>query len=93
MFSCLVGGTLMMIAVFENRTHSLLFSKNLKNMKIACRLINTPRQISTSCGVSVEFNDRDIRQVLVALKISKLSTFRGVFREIMTSTGKQYKKL
>ncbi len=83
----------MIIAVFENRTQSLLFSRELKKLGVQCRLINTPRAISTSCGVSVEFKAVDAKRALVALKMTKLTSFRGFYRQVLTGIGKQYTKI
>jgi len=51
------------IAVFNNRNKSMQFAGFLKRMGIANRTINTPRELSVSCGVSVVFNSNALNRV------------------------------
>ena len=43
------------IAVFENRSYALQFASILKRMGIRSKTIDTPRELSVACGISVVF--------------------------------------
>lgn len=72
-----------MIAVYVMRNDSMKLYETLKRNRIPAQIINTPRDLSLGCGLSVAFNDRDINQVRSV--ISRLSThsFRGIWRNNM----------
>lgn len=63
------------IAVFNNRNQAMRFSSNLKKLGIPSKVINTPRDLSVSCGISVVFNSRYLGQC-------KLIMGRYGFRDI-----------
>ena len=46
------------IAVFTNRNQAMQFSSYFKRMAISSKIINTPRELSVSCGLSVVFNSK-----------------------------------
>lgn len=50
------------VAVFNNRNQAMRFSSNLKKLGIPSKVINTPRELSVSCGVSVVFSSRFLGQ-------------------------------
>lgn len=51
------------IAVFSNRNKSMQFASYLKRLGIPNKTMNTPRELSISCGVSVVFNSRYLNKV------------------------------
>jgi hypothetical protein len=44
------------IAVFNNRNQALQFATTLKRLGIKNKITDTPRELSTSCGISVIFD-------------------------------------
>lgn len=43
------------IAVFNNRTQTMIFYNKLKSKHIACSIINNPKATSITCGICVKF--------------------------------------
>jgi len=67
------------IAVFNNRNQSMQFASYLKRMNIACKTVNTPRELSVSCGISVIFPINAIKQVEYILQKNKFESFVRMF--------------
>jgi len=44
------------IGVFNNRSQALQFATALKRLGIANKTVDTPRELSSSCGISVVFD-------------------------------------
>ena len=55
------------IAVFDNRNHSMQFASILKRMGIVNRTVSTPRELSVSCGISVIFPYDNVKQAKMIL--------------------------
>lgn len=67
------------IIVFRSRNETMTFYKIIANYGLFCSVINTPRALSASCGVSVKIDRRLIAQSLNILKTKKFSTFNGIY--------------
>ena len=78
------------IAVFNNRNHSMQFASLLKKMGVACKTINTPRELSVSCGISVIFSSVSLRQAEYIIKSYKFSTFVGFYETSNRNFTKKY---
>ncbi|MBE5757499.1 MAG: DUF3343 domain-containing protein [Clostridiales bacterium] len=63
------------IVVFNNRNLSLQFATNLKKNGINCKTVDTPRELSVSCGISI------ILSKIYLLRVKQLLK-SGVYREI-----------
>ena len=50
------------IAVFNNRNQALQFASTLKRLGIRTKTINTPRDLSVSCGISIVFSGKALGQ-------------------------------
>ena len=81
------------IVVFENRTSTLLFSRDLRALHIPSMIVNTPRGIATSCGISVELDERFLKTVYALVTKNKYTLFKGVNRVVRYSMGTRYIKL
>ena len=68
----------MMLAVFRSRTETLNFASLLKSYGVYCSVVNTPRRINVSCGISVQFSSKDISFVKQILSRRKFDTFAGL---------------
>lgn len=67
------------IAVFRARSHTINFANLLNSYKVPCQVINTPRKVNVSCGVSVRFEPRDLPIVEKILSRRNFDTFGGIY--------------
>ena len=64
------------IAVFNNRNQALHFASILKRIGVRTKTINTPRDLSVACGISVVFERKFIGQARNVLE--KLGLYASV---------------
>ena len=69
----------MLLAVFRSRTETLNFASLLRSYRVYCSVVNTPRKINVSCGISVKFNPNDRQKVEYILSRRKFNTFAGIY--------------
>lgn len=69
----------MILAVFRSRTETLNFASILRSYGVNCSVVNTPRRINVSCGISVQFSSRNLAVVKQILSRRKFDTFAGLF--------------
>lgn len=67
------------LAVFQNRTQTLAFSRGLNGYGVKTRIINTPREITSSCGLSVVFASNNLNKAKHLLGVSNNYSFAGFF--------------
>ena len=67
------------LAVFNNRNQAMQLSTNLKRMGIRCKTINTPRELSEDCSLSVLFLERDLPQIRYVVSKNVFSAFKGLY--------------
>lgn len=72
-----------MIAVYTLRNSSVRLLEKLERQRIPARVVNTPRELSLGCGLSVEFNDRDFNCVKNVIASTSNTGFAGVWRNYM----------
>ena len=77
------------IISFKSRTILYTFAKLLKINNINSSIINTPRRIAVSCGLSLQANFLHLNKVVSILKQNNFSGFIGLY--IQTSIGSQLK--
>ena len=70
---------MVVLATFNNRTQALQFSNQLKGMGVNIKIINTPREISVSCGLSVMFDFKMLPKARVVINSNKFVSFRGFY--------------
>lgn len=70
-----------MLAVYTARNSSMALYQRLKSERIKCYLVSTPRSISSSCGLSVQFQDSDIYRVRGHISAMKTFSFAGIWKE------------
>ena len=78
------------IAVFSNRNKSMQFASYLKRMGIRNQTIDTPRELSVSCGISVVFNFSEINRAKYILNKINLNSFVGFFKIVFVGHFKKY---
>lgn len=70
------------IAVFSIRTDTMNFYNFLNRNRINCTIIETPKQVSASCGISVKFATIDLP---VARRLLPQSGAKSFIRFYMVS--------
>ncbi len=67
------------IIVFRARTETLSFANILRGYGVPFQIINTPRNLNLSCGISVKIpsNKRDIAEEI--LRRRKFESFAGIY--------------
>ena len=65
----------MMLAVFSNRTDTLMLYKILQSNRIPSQVINTPNRAKFSCSISVKFSKQFYGIVANIIKRYNLSSF------------------
>ena len=78
----------MVLATFHNRTQALQFSNQLKSMGVGVKIINTPREISTSCGLSVMFDFKAMPKARVVINSNRFASFKGFY--LKKDNGRMY---
>ncbi len=69
-----------LIAVFKSRNQTIKVSERLKKMGVYCEVINTPRQASLGCGLSVKFYPSALPAVRRLINNDCFYSFGGVFK-------------
>lgn len=67
------------LAVFQNRTQALAFSRGLNTYGVKTKIVNTPREITSSCGLSVVFGYNNLNKAKHLLGMSQNYSFAGFF--------------
>ena len=70
------------LIVFRARTETMNFAMLLRSYKISCQVVNTPRIINVSCGVSVKTSIDYLEQIDNILLRRKFSSYAGVYQVI-----------
>lgn len=67
------------IAVFRARSETINYANLLKSYGVGASVINTPRQVNVSCGISVRFPSDKLVQANDVISRRKFETFVGFF--------------
>ena len=73
------GNNNMVLAVFRSRTETLNFASILRSYGVSCGIINTPRRLNVSCGISVQFNNSNIEIAKSIISRRGFSSFAGFY--------------
>lgn len=68
------------IAPFRSRSEALKLSRALNDAHIANIVVNTPRRLGLSCGLSVVFNEKHFDKIKSLIAEKDLGTSQGIFR-------------
>ena len=82
-----------LIISFKSRNSLYMFAKTMRANGITTSIINTPRSIAISCGLSIKTEMRYFSILLILLKQSKISDFIGMFSELKNETSIHYERL
>lgn len=78
------------IAVFNNRSHTMQFASYLKRIGVRCKTINTPRELSVACGLSAVFPANALKQAEFIVDRYKFSSFVKFYYLISNRVFKKY---
>lgn len=67
------------IAVFRSRSETLGYSNLLRSYGVDVKVINTPREVNVSCGISVKFDIAYIKEARDILTRRRFDTFAGFY--------------
>ena len=67
------------IAVFKSRNQTMKYYNTLKAERVRCEIVNTPRQVSLGCGLSVRFEAGALSRALSVLRRLNLYSYGGMF--------------
>lgn len=67
------------LAVFQNRTQALNFSRNLSHYNVKTKIINTPTELSSSCGLTVVFSYENFAKGVHCYRSGKYYSFVGFY--------------
>ena len=81
------------LATFHNRTHALQFSNQLKAIGVSVKIINLPREISSSCGLSVMFNYQNLNKAKSIMNSNHYASFRGFYLKKQNKNMYVYEKI
>ena len=82
-----------LIVSYSARTSVFAFSKYLQTRGVACEIINTPKSIASSCGLSIKLDFKFFNFVIENIKKINLSGFVGVFLYNSSSFYGEYQRL
>jgi len=69
-----------LIAVFKSRTQVMKFYEKLQSCRIPADVVNTPREASLGCGLSVKFSEENFGYVKNILRTDYYHSFGGFFK-------------
>lgn len=81
------------VAVFFNRTQALQFADVMRKMGVKVNIINTPREITNSCGLSVMFLKEKLSRARVVLNMGNFTSFKGFYVKKTLSKGSVYDRV
>ena len=67
------------LVVFASRQDTMTYYKIIKNFGLFCSIVNTPRKLSTSCGISCKIDTRLVANSIKIIKTNHLHSFKGIF--------------
>lgn len=69
----------MLLFAFRSRTQSMKIYDTFRVRGVSCEIINTPREVSASCGLSVTVPAEDAERALGIYDYYKPDTLIGIF--------------
>lgn len=81
------------IAVFKNRTDTFSFYQLLNSYRVNCSIINTPKQVSIACSISVRFDKVFFDEAFNILKRRHFATFVSFYIVEQTKLGVKVKPI
>ncbi|KXZ40745.1 Protein of unknown function [Alkalithermobacter thermoalcaliphilus JW-YL-7 = DSM 7308] len=73
---------------FNSTHHSMRLDKILRDNNINIKTIPTPREVTSSCGLSIVFNIEDLEKIKQKIEEFEIDYF-GIFKMEKTKDGKR----
>lgn len=68
-----------LLIVFASRRDAVSFAEKLQYNNAPFEIINTPRRLSLSCGISVKTSERSVNTVRRILNSYRFSSYSGMY--------------
>ena len=68
------------LVVFRSKSETIKFTNILASYGYRAIIVNTPRQISVSCGISAKINFEAVESAKLILKRRQFYTFAGIYQ-------------
>ena len=78
------------IIVFNNRNYTMQLATYLKRMGVMCKTIDTPRELTVSCGISIVIAKNNLIRVRQALKNSSIQEMPKFYIALDSGVFKKY---
>lgn len=77
---------------FKSRNNLMSFYRMLKSY-ISANIVNTPRSISSSCGLSIKTERRHLRLVLNLIQKTHVNNLLGIYSITRTNSYDQIERI
>jgi hypothetical protein len=67
------------VAVFRTREQTMRFNLEMAKKGYRASIINTPRDITSACGISAKFNGAALSYARYVVRCGDFSTFAGFY--------------
>lgn len=81
------------IVSYKSRNNLISFAKLVNRNGIPTQIINTPRSIAVSCGLSIKIEYKYFNQIIRYIHSSNSSGFLGIYLVNKTNTFEQIDRL
>ena len=81
------------IIVFNNRNYTMQLATYLKRMGINCKTIDTPRELTVSCGLSLVISKINYQRVVNIIRNANIKEMPRMFVVFESGPFKKYKAL
>jgi len=68
------------LIVFRARSETMKFYSLISSYGVKSEIVNTPRQISVACGVSLKISSQDVSVAKEILNRRQFNTFAGIYQ-------------
>ena len=82
-----------LIIAFKSRNNLQSFARTLRLYGINVSIVNTPRSVSVSCGLSARVEYRYLNTIKTALSQIDLSSFIGIYAVTRNGVYEQVEKI
>ena len=81
------------LVVFANRNHTMQFASYMRKLAINSKIINTPRDITKACGISIVIDKKNIDMVKTILNRFQFSSLVGVYEIVDNGIFRNYRRI
>lgn len=69
-----------LVVVFNSRNDTMQFYNIIKKYNTYCSIVNTPRLLTRSCGISVKIATGSVELAKNIISSSKFDSFKGIYQ-------------